>query len=477
MPFVDLPQHVALLSRWTHAGDPAWGVPEQFRVQLNTPYVLGYAVAFVLAPIFGEERALRLVLLAALLGLPAATYLLLRAYRRPPELCLAAFAVVLPWAVYMGFFSFVVGLPIIIVAVALTRNVAIHGRRRDVVALAIVMVLLLAAHAFAFLLGVGAVALAALGSPRRRESLVRVMAALLPGVILTAIWLAMRGPASPPEPRALVFGPPTRRLDVVMAMFGSGNADPRVVLVALAVAIVVIVAVALAYREDRGVDLRTHARHWLRSRGAAVLPFAGAAFACAVVPETAFDVYGLWQRVAPVAFVLGLGLLPWPGGASARRAMAVGLTVVALLATSTALWQILAFADTAAGLDKVVAALPAGRRLYYEAPPNAATGVAGLQVIAFRHMGAYYVAQRGGSLNYDFAQFPFQVVVAVTPGTFREPMGAFDLYLFRASPSCPAPPANRPLGKELASQGGWRAFEVAHDPARPGPTAADLPCN
>jgi hypothetical protein len=56
-------------------------------------------------------------------------------------------------------------------------------------------------------------------------------------------------------------------------------------------------------------------------------------------------------------------------------------------------------------------------------------------------------------------------------------MGTFDLYLFRASPSCPEPPADRPLGRELARVGGWRAYEVAHDPARPGPTAYDLPCD
>jgi hypothetical protein len=480
LPFVDFPQHVALLARWTHAGDPAWGVPVRFEVQLGTPYVLGYAAAYLLAPAFGDELALRVVMLAGILGLPAATYLVLRVYYRPSELCLAAVPVGLSWVVYMGFFPFVVALPFALIGIALARRVTVTGRRREAVALAVVCVVALAAHAVAFLIAAGGVVLIAVeGAARSRRSwpaIAATLLALLPASLLALAWLVLRGAAVNPEPRPVLFGPPARRLDIIASVFGSGNADPRVVLVAATFALIMLGAAVLAYLEGRDIDLRARATAWLESRRGSLVPFAGAAIACGLVPLTAFDAYGLWQRVAPVAFVLGLVLLPWPTRPSSRRAMGLGLAAVGLFATSTALWQGLAYSDSAAGLREVIAALPPGRRLYSEAPLDAAAGTAGLQVRAFRHMGAYYVAERGGTLNYDFGYFPFQVIVAVIPGSFREPMSAFDLYLFRASPSCPAPPADRPVGRELASAGGWHAYEVAHDPGRPGPTAYDLPC-
>jgi hypothetical protein len=470
---------VALLSRWTHAGDPAWGVPTQFEVQLGTPYVLGYAAAYLLTPAFGDEGALRLVMLAGILGVPAGAYLLLRSYGRPPELCLAAVPVALSWIVYMGFVSFVVALPFVLVAIALARQVTVNGRGRDAAALAIVAAVAFAAHGFAFLIAAGAVVLIAVEAAartRRWSAVSLALLALIPAALLAVAWLVLRGAAVNPEPRPLLFGPPARRLEVVAAAFGSGNADPRVILVAAAIALVAVSAAVLAFRDGRDTDLRARTRRWLRTRGAAVVPFAGAAIACGVLPLTAFDAYGLWQRVAPVAFVLGLVLLPWPARPSMRRTLGLGLAGVGLLATSTALWQGLQFSASSAGLRDVIAALPPGRRLYSEAPLDAAAGVAGLQVRAYRHMGAYYVAERGGTLNYDFAYFPFQVIVAKVPGSFREPMSAFDLYLFRASPGCPAPPPDRPVGRELASAGGWHAYEVAHDPSNPGPTAYDLPC-
>ncbi len=477
LPFVDFPQHVAMLARWTHAGDPAWGVPGQFRVELLTPYMLGYALAYLLAPILGDETAMRVVLLVAVIGLPASAYALLRVFDRPGALALLAFPVAMSWAVFMGFFPYIVAMPIIILAVAQARRVAVSGRPRDVVLLGAISIVLLAAHAFAFAVGAGICMLvAAAGGGRRVAALGSVVLALAPATALTVIWFLLRGAAVHPEPRSLAFGSPLRRVDMLAALFGSADRDPRVIAVALGAFIVVAAAAVMAYRERPMMAISERTRAWMTDRRALLLPGLGAAFACFVAPVTAFDAYGLWQRIAPTAFVLVLGLLPWPSRGAVQRRLVLGAAVVAFLAGSTALVQGMAFSNAAAGLHDVLAVLPPGQRLYYEAPLDAMGSTGGIGVRAFRHMGAYYVAERGGSLDYDFARFPFQVIVATSPGSFREPMGTFDLYLFRASATCPAPPADRPVGRLLASVGDWRAFEVAHDPTTPGPIPYDLPC-
>ncbi|HEY4633940.1 MAG TPA: hypothetical protein VIH00_08505, partial [Candidatus Limnocylindrales bacterium] len=180
LPFVDMPQHYALLARWTHAGQAAWGLPPTFELNLATPYVLGYAVAYLLSPLLGEELAIRVVLAAGLVALPAAAWLFLRAFDRPTELCLAAFPVALSWLVFRGWFPYVIGLPLALVAFAIARHVALHGRRRDIAILGIIALVALATHALIFVLTAAGALLVAIGGPGRRHAVVRTAIAVAP---------------------------------------------------------------------------------------------------------------------------------------------------------------------------------------------------------------------------------------------------------------------------------------------------------
>ncbi len=473
LPFVDFPQHVALLSRWTHAGQAAWGLPPIFELNLATPYVLAYAVAYVLSPILGDELAIRVVLAAGLVGLPAATWLLLRAFGRPTELCLAVFPVALSWLVYRGWYPFVVGLPLVVAGLATARYVTVNGRGRDVVILAAIALATLATHALAFALLAAGVVLVAAWGPGRRAALVRVAAGLAPAVVLALGWVVLRGDPLHPEPRPILFGPLSRRLDFARILFGAASDDPRVIVVVVALVAVLVAALVLTVLEIRGDRPRDILRRWFASRGPLLPVFAGAALASLLLPETLFDVYGIWPRAVPIAFILGLGLLPWPGRDRARTGLTVGLATVAVIATGTGLVQALTFSAESAGIREIVKALPPGARIFAEAPTDA-SNVGGLRV--YRHIAGYYVAAQGGEMNDDFSLYPYQIVTRVEPGSTRYPMRDFEVYLFRASPECPVPPADRPIGDEIATIGDWSAYEIIDDPARPGPTAWDLPC-
>lgn len=473
LPFVDMPQHFALLARWTHAGEAAWALPPTFELNLATPYVLAYAAAYVLAPVVGEETAVRLVLAAGLVALPATTWLLLRAFGRPTELCLAAFPVALSWLVFRGWFPYVVGLPIAVAAYAVARAITLDRRPRDIVLLGLLALVALATHALIFVLLAGGSMLVALGGPGRVAAVTRVGAALAPAAVIGLAWAVLRDGLEHPEPRPILFGPVSRRLDLAKVLFGSASDDPRVIAVTVGLALIAVAALVLVVLEVRADSPREIVRRWFGSRGPLLPLFLGLAAASLLLPETLFDIYGVWHRAVPLAFVVGLGLLPWPGRVRVRAGLAVALGAVAILATSTAVAQGFAYSDESAGIREIVAELPPGERIFTEAPVDSSTAV-GTRIN--RHVAGYYVLEKGGVMMDDFSLYPYQVVVFTEPGSTRYPMQDFDLYLFRSSPECPVPPADRPVGAEIARVGPWSAYEVDTTSPLPGPTAWDLPC-
>jgi hypothetical protein len=237
-----------------------------------------------------------------------------------------------------------------------------------------------------------------------------------------------------------------------------------------AVAAIAVVLVALEVRRDPPRDI---VRRWFVTRGPLLPLFIGLSLASLLLPETLFDIYGVWHRSVPLAFVVALGLMPWPGRETARVALVAGLAAVALLATLSALAQGLAYSDESAGIREIVAELPPGERIFTEAPVDSSDAV-GTRIN--RHVAGYYVLEKGGVMMDDFSLYPYQIVVFSEPGSTRYPMRDFDLYLFRSSPGCPVPPPDRPIGTEIARVGPWSAFEVDTSSLSLGPTAWDLPC-
>src|SRR5205085_3251795 len=125
-------------------------------------------------------------------------------------------------------------------------------------------------------------------------------------------------------------------------------------------------------------------------------------------PEVLMNTWGLWQRIPPIAFVAAAGAIPWPTIARARIGLAAGLTAVALFASGAALAQELSFASELKGLREVAQDVPRGARMLWT--PCGEEYATPRGVPAFRHLGAYVQAARGGDLAYSFAHFPHMVV-------------------------------------------------------------------
>ena len=493
LPFVDFPQHVALVSIWSHLDDPVRGLAGRYEINLATPYVTGYLAARLLSPLVGDELAVRTVLFGALLAIPLASLAVLRTYGRPPELALAAFAVAFAWVTFMGFVPWIVAVPMIIAAVALVRR--LDDRRWAAPTLAALAIATFATHALALPALAFLSAAAALGRPGWRRRLVVVAVALGPSLALAGIWAFARSRIPSPDPMHFTMGDPLTRLGLARYLFGSSATEPRVVALTVALLAVGALATWLVARERgsgegggrdpaeptrSGADSAEFAAApWPRGIAAIVRarplvwPFLAAAMLYALAPRTALDAYGLWQRFAPIAFVLGLGLLPWPTTPRYRSGLTVTLGVIAIGSSLGTLAQSSAFDRQIAGLDQVVAALPPGARLFYEVP---AVRPAGVGVASLRHLSATYLAARGGEIDYDFAMFSHMVVRFRQPRTLATQSTAYD-FLLRLDAGCGPPYAPGSIGPEVARAGAWRAYRAVAPVPRPptSPQPDDLP--
>jgi hypothetical protein len=77
-PMCDLPQHAAQVTLMRALHDPGFAYSYLFQTNWFTPYLVGYALIYVLAPLLGIVLACKVVVTLALAGLPLSTALLLR---------------------------------------------------------------------------------------------------------------------------------------------------------------------------------------------------------------------------------------------------------------------------------------------------------------------------------------------------------------------------------------------------------------
>ncbi len=137
VPLLDYPAHLGNLFVWRHLDDPSLGFARYYeRNFAPLPYWVQYGIEYGLATIFGEERAQKLFLSLAILGLPAAVALYARQLGRDPWLAVLACPLSWNMNVANGFLAYVGGLPILFVALwALDRYAAAPSWRRAALSL------------------------------------------------------------------------------------------------------------------------------------------------------------------------------------------------------------------------------------------------------------------------------------------------------------------------------------------------------
>lgn len=443
LPMVDLPQHAAQLSIWTHLHDAAWGFAATHQINYRTPYVLCYLVARPFVGLLGPAGALKVLISLVVVGLPASLWLLLASLDFDPWWALLGFPLAFGYSFYWGFLNFGVASCVGLVFLALAER---YGRRptaRAGAAVALGAIALFVAHPLAFAICFPT----ALARPcfwRARLVARWPFVAPLPLVVLWYLTAARDTATHGP----MVWELGSHRLSWMPALL-LGHRGDRLAAVMGAV----LVALPLL-----GFRARATVASWL--------PAAGIVLTLAVGPQLAFGTAFLYGRAAVflVPFLF-FALEPTPRGAWARP-------LRALVAVAVALWALLlcarfaAFDEEARGFATVEAAMKPGASVRSLIFANQSPAVPGVAV--YLHLPLYYQADHGGANGFSFAASPFAFAhyragvgnrlptdAEWTPQRFRwrrEPR--YDYYVVRAPDD---------LGPQLFAGAGATIRLAAHD--------------
>jgi hypothetical protein len=427
LPMVDLPQHAAQIATWQRwdAGVPE--VVERFELNFRTPYLLAYPLARALAPLVGVVVALKLVVwLSVVLNLWA-TEALARRRGHDPWIGLFGLVTAMGLCFYFGFISFMLAVPLAVLALALALRHAEKPGVRSGVLLSALLCLLLTAHGVAFVMGFGTVALTLLRGGGR--ALAR-WAPLGPPVLLGGLFFA-------PGPVSMRIGgdawalSPMRVVELPALLVGMSAADHF----ALTLGLALLAAAALALG---GRTARTTER---------VLPLVLLLSAYCFFPSMFRGVVLLHTRLPCFLLpVLLLALEPRLIIPPRDRSVARGaLASVTLMWLAVFVLRLAAFNREAAAFHRLEARIPPGlamRALVFERETSAFPAVP-----VYLHYAAYYYVERGGSQGYSFAMYPLSVVryrpqVAFgmqggaewRPDWFRQSeIGSYDYFLVKSA--------------------------------------------
>ncbi len=410
-PMVDLPQHAAQVALWRDLILGLTPFADELRVNLATPYLVGYGLALPFAFFVAPATALKIVLSGALLGFVAAGRGLRREIDADPRLDWLWLAGPFGFAWHWGFFTFLVAAPLALLVARLQIRHAASPDRGAALKLAAAGAALLFCHGLLFLfalviggvLGLFVLAREGLAAALRRATPYVALVAALAVFMLARILVGESSPATTTHFGAALWQRPFLALAHV---FSAASLFP-----ALALALVGLAAPFL-------MGLRPN-------RSAGVALFAAAACVIVCAPDTAFATGFLQQRFALFLlpfYALMFGRPADDGAAQGAPAQAALIAAVALGLALTGV-RAVAFAREEADFERVMAAAEPGRRaltlVFDRASP-----AAGLD-IAYLHWPAWYQADRGGFADFNFAQFHPQVVRLKrdAPAPVDEPRG------------------------------------------------------
>jgi hypothetical protein len=132
LPQLDTPNHLALVRGWHDYHDPALRIADYYALRIRpVPYLLYYLTIHLLMFVCDIEVANKLFLSAYLILFPLSVLALARALGRSPWLALGGFLLAFNQNWIYGFASFLMGLALMMFALAALLRLLDHGRRRD----------------------------------------------------------------------------------------------------------------------------------------------------------------------------------------------------------------------------------------------------------------------------------------------------------------------------------------------------------
>ena len=396
LPMTDLPQHAAQVALWRDLllGTSPWA--DLVRINLLTPYLIGYGLMLPLSFIVPLDVAARIVLSLAFLGFVAGSVALRRALKGDRRLDWLGLLGFFGFAWQWGFLTFLVAAPLGLAFLVLAARHAGAPAWRGAAWLIVSGLTLLLSHGLIFLMAIGLGGLLTLRTMRRGYPLGM---ALSPYAVLVAI--------------AALFRLLTRNADGAMQFdvvkYGIALGD-RVVAsliyvegtgTSLDVPLLLLTCVALLAPVMMGVRLNREGGVWL---------FIGLAVALVALPSYAFQTAYLFQRFTLFLLPFYALLFRAPAEPQEGRSLA-GLIVIAgscWLTLGIQAARIADFAGESRSFDTVAAAAEPGHRalaLIYDRGSPAAHNTE-----AYMHYAAWYQADKHGFVDFNFASFHPQVV-------------------------------------------------------------------
>ncbi len=409
-PMVDLPQHAGqvVLLKQILLGDSPWA--EQLRINLFTPYIIGYGLALPLSFLMPVAAALKLLLSAAYIAFVCMCIALRRQFGGDARLdwlfLLSFFGFAYTW----GFFTFLIAAPIgLYFILQAERYAASPGKARGAMVV-LIGLLMLASHGLVFLFAcaVGAGILAVRirwFRPLLKAAWPYVLLAIACGAYFLINQRINAGLQTGLEQGTRWNWDALRRLPLLYTVAAGTQRSPSTYYWAI-----VLIFAAAPWLLGLRIE-------WPRRSN--WVPFAVVALIIITVPHFAMNTAFLYERFA-------LFLAPayaWLFTAKpVNRAGPVALTIssprstVVIFLMALACWTMLGvhtsrasrFAQESADFDAVLRALEPGQRalsLIHDRN-SAAANTNNL----YLHYPLWYQAEKSGFVDFNFAWFPPQIV-------------------------------------------------------------------
>ena len=392
-PLVDLPQHAAQVATWLRWDSAEFDYSRFFWSNLASPYVTTNLVAYLLSLVVGIVASFKVLMSAALVGLPLATLALTRESKGNPWWAFLAFPAAYSFPFFMGFTAFCVTLPLTVLALVLAWRYSETPSRHRGWALIVLLQGLFFTHALLFgWAGLVAAGLVAARSGGWRET-VRRWLPLLGAALVPALWLFVTRQVDSATQTGTFGG--FAVWDRVSEFLPLVIGWPHGRWAALLGGLLLVVPLLTGGRpsQDRA--------RWL-PLGATLLIYL-------LIPFGFFGTGFLHERFVSLVLPTWLFALDWrraknPDSVSARR---VGLVLVTLaLSWSLAMVHLFRGYEAEMGaFPEFLEQIPANAVVLYLPYDNTS------QVLphpVYLHAGHWYQVRRGGLVEFSFSKF-FQI--------------------------------------------------------------------
>jgi hypothetical protein len=413
---IDLPQHANLFRLWTELSDGPWEYRRMYRVELFTPYLLPYLVAYPVTKVVSALAAVKVLYSFTAVGLPLLMRRWLKTIDAEPRLALVGFVAAFGFPYIWGFFSNVVALPMVFGYLNSFERQGERPRLGRIAATAAWAVALFLSHGITFGVAMGAAGISYVlrgGWFRRWRALTHF---LLPFAVAVA-WLSMRSTAVNSHPIQDYLN-----WDRIVTLFSSAFLpfpDERYAKLALAGVLLFLLV----------------ARPRLRFSAARIAPFGLALLAFLALPDWIASTWLVGSRLSVFVHVFAVALLvPREGDVVARQWFHVlgALTLAFLIVLNV---RLAGFNREMAGLDVIAQAIPKGADLEtLVVRTNLDSEVFGAQQLG--QTPAWITAERGGMIANDSAvslyyQIPIKRNDVPFPTRFRYVVGHGDRRAYR----------------------------------------------